>query len=120
MIKIADITADVFDALKEVKELGGRVFPIVANEGTAFPFAVFERSSVDVTDNKDGYADLMATYNARIVTSTYYEGLQILDEVVERLERMQSAHGYKYHATLQGMSEERTDDGFIQTITFTV
>lgn len=120
MIKIADITADICDTLKQIEAVGGRVFPIVANEGTTYPFIVFERSGVDVTATKDGFADIQATFNARIVSATYFEGLQILDTAIEQLERMQSKHGITYRVTLQGASEESTDDGFIQTITFSV
>lgn len=120
MIKIADITADICDTLKQIEAVGGRVFPIVANEGTTYPFIVFERSGVGVTATKDGFADIQATFNARIVSATYFEGLQILDTAIERLERMQSKHGITYRVTLQGASEESTDDGFVQTITFSV
>lgn len=120
MIKIEHITSDIYGALNQVEAVGGRVFPIVANEGTSFPFIVFDRSNIAITSTKDGYADIQAMFNARIVSATYFEGLQILDNVIEQLERMQSSHGLTYHATLQGAYEERTEDGFIQTITFTV
>lgn len=120
MIRIADITADICDTLKQIEAVGERVFPIVANEGTKYPFIVFERSGVDITATKDGFADIRATFNARIVSSTYFDGLQILDTAIEQLERMQSKRGITYRVTLQGASEESTDDGFVQTITFSV
>jgi len=120
MIRIADITTDICDTLKQIEEVGDRVFPIVANEGTKFPFIVFERSGIDVTATKDGFADIKATFNARIVSATYFDGLQILDTAIEQLETMQSKHGITYHVALQGANEESTDDGYVQTIIFSV
>lgn len=120
MIWILQVTSDIYDTLKQIEAVGDRVFPIVANEGTKYPFIVFERSGIDDTSTKDGIADLQITYSVRIVSSTYYEGLRILDTAIEKLNRMQSAHGFTYHFQLQGASEESTDDGFIQTLTFTV
>lgn len=120
MIWLTQVTTDVYETLKQIEAVGDRVFPIVAKEGTSYPFIVFERSGIDVTSTKDGFADLRVTFNARIVSSTYFEGLRILDTAIEKLERMQSSYGITYHVTLQGASEESTDDGFIQTLTFSV
>lgn len=120
MISIADITEDITTTLKSVSEVGNRVFPIVATEGTAYPFIVYERTGTSVRGTKDGYADLAVTFNVRIVSATYFEGLQILDKVVAKLERPESLHGIGYNIRLDGSNEEYTDNCFVQTLTFTI
>ena len=119
MIKIAEITEDITTTLKTITEVGGRVFPIVATEGTAYPFMVYERTATTVQETKDGFVDLAATFNVRIVTATYFEGLTILDKVLAKLEHPESRHGISFNVKLQGASESY-DDCFVQTVTFSV
>ena len=122
MIKIEHITADIRDTLNTIPEVSGRVFPLVAmtKEGVNYPFIVFERTSTTFDGTKDGFADVSVTFNARIVSATYFEGLQILDTAIEQLERMQSKHEITYHPRLLGTSEDFSENAYIQTVTFSV
>lgn len=107
------ITEAIYTAIKtNVTALNNRVFPLVATEGTNLPFAVFERTGYN-RNTKDG-GILEVTFEVRIVSNTYFEGLQIADTVIDTLERT------PYKATLTGSSEEYTNDGYLQTLTFLI
>ncbi len=105
------ITEAVYTAIKNnVTALDNRVFPLVATEGTSLPFAVFERTGYN-RNSKDG-GILAATFDIRIVSSTYFQGLQIADSIIEAMEHT------AYRPTLTASNEEYTNDGFLQILTF--
>jgi len=119
-MKLTQIATDITSALKEIDDLGKRVFPIVATEGTAYPYCVYERSSVTFNDTKDG--DIMGvSYTIRIVSANYTSGLKIADDAIKTLKRMVSSNANtRYDIQLQNVTEEYTEDGFIQTIYITI
>lgn len=122
MIKIEHITSDIRDTLNTIPEVSGRVFPLVAmtKEGVNYPFIVFERTSTTFDSTKDGFADVSVTFNIRIVTATYFEGVALLDKAIEKLQRPHSDHEITYHPRLLGTSEDFSENAYIQTVTFSV
>lgn len=112
MIKLTEITQDIYNALKRVNGLS--VYPIVATEGTRYPYCVFERNSVLPHSTKDGIRSFDVTFNITVVSSTYFEGLKLADEVIETLFKI----GGNYTPQLQGCTEEYINEGYLQTLTF--
>ena len=110
MVEIAEVTKEIYTMLADIHK---NVFPIVATEGTSLPFIVFDRSNAYDTGTKDGN-QLELSYNIRIVTATYFDGLKLLDDIRRAL---------RYSAlkpTLTSASEEYTNDGFVQTISISI
>ena len=110
MVEIAEVTKQLYRTLTEVHN---NVFPIVATEGASLPFIVFERSNAYDTGSKDGN-QLEISYTIRIVTSTYFEGLTLVDDIRRRLRKSE------LKPTLTSATEEFTNDGYVQTISISI
>ena len=110
MVEIAEVTKQIYSTLTEVHN---NVFPIVATEGANLPFIVFDRSNAYDTGTKDGN-QLELSYNIRIVTATYFEGLTLVDNIRRALRHS------ALKPTLTSASEEYTNDGFVQTISISI
>ncbi len=119
MISLTALTTAFFTALKSTQALGNRVFPIVANEGTSMPYAVYMRDGLSAEKTKDGIASITPTFSVNIVASTYFEGLSIADDVIGNVLSMTSTD-FNVSPALVSSSEEYTEEGFIQTLTFTI
>lgn len=109
MIEIIRLTERFYDVLRQVTK---NVFPLVATEGCNLPFIVFERSNASETNTKDGASGLDVSFTVKIVTATYFEGLELVDAVRYALHRMDE------QPYLTGASEEYTTDGYLQTLNF--
>lgn len=110
MVEIAEVTKQIYSLLSEVHN---NVFPIVATEGANLPFIVFERSNAYDTGTKDGN-QLELSFNIRIVTATYFEGLTLVDDIRRKLRKSE------LKPTLTSASEEYTNDGYVQTISISI
>ena len=98
--------------LQGVAEVEDRIYPIVATEGTGYPYIVYQRTGVDMMQSKDGMEVESATYDVSIVTGEYSEGLALVDRVIDLLNgNMAFAPG--------NVSESYVDDSYIQSINCT-
>lgn len=60
--------------------LDNRVFPIIAEQGTSYPFAVYRRSISIPQSSKDRFSyKLRNSVEIRIVSETYDEGIEIVE-----------------------------------------
>lgn len=96
---------------KLLNEFCENVYPLVATEGTKYPFIIYQRSNGYDTGTKDGNLTYI-NYEVRIVTSTYADGLLLADKL-----RYAIRHN-EPKGTLTGSSEDYTEDGYIQTLYF--
>ena len=105
--KIVKILADA-DILK------GKIFPLVADEGANFPFAVYRRISTSETNSKDLVTiGQEAIIEIVIASDNYEEALDIADKVSETLL-------VKKNIKFVDSSEDFTDDVFTQSLTFKI
>ena len=65
--------------------LGDKVFPLVANPNTTFPFLVYRRIGYQPRSNKD-YVGEIITIEINIATETYQEGVDIANSVADILQ----------------------------------
>ena len=108
--KLYDAAVAMRTLLEGVTEVGGRVYPIVATEGTSYPYIVYHRTDVDVMQTKDGMGIESATFQVDVVTADYTSGLQLADKVLDLMNGdMDFVPG--------GVTEGYIDDSYIQTIT---
>ena len=110
MVEIAELTKQIYSTLTEVLN---NVFPIVATEGANLPFIVFDRSNAYDVGTKDGN-QLELSFNIRIVTATYFEGLTLVDDIRRKLRKSE------LKPTLTSATEEYTNDGYVQTISISI
>lgn len=95
------------------QKLGDKIFPLVANAGTLFPFLVYRRAAYRPASNKD-YQSEIVSIEIAIATVKYEEGVDIADAVADALNGKHTEIIEDIEIT--NIFEEYTDDTFIQKI----
>ena len=100
-----------------------KVYPIVVDQDTSFPFIVYRRGGLTISDNKNRYTpNKEATIEVVVVSMVYKEGLEIAESVVRCLcnsKGMYNGVDIKY-VSLTDASEDYVEDAFVQTLTFKI
>lgn len=109
------------DKLTTIEALGGRLYPLIAENGTNYPFAVYEREGLNNTYCKDGIITDDVTVSIKVVTATYYQGVEIAEQVRKKL----TFNYYKYdnnsiYSTLTSAIEYYQEEAYIQALTFNI
>ena len=97
-----------------------KIFPLLANADTTFPFIVYSRNNITPVYTKDILTDNNAVFTVIVVSDKYTESLDIANAVRHSLE------GYRYKdeiiniypIKLDSISEETMDDAYIQRMMF--
>lgn len=107
---------------EELMELisANKIFPLLANADTTFPFIVYSRNNITPVYTKDILTDNIAVFTVIVVSDKYTESLDIANAVRHSLE------GYRYKdetiniypIKLDSISEETMDDAYIQRMMF--
>lgn len=103
------LTQDLSDSKGNLK-----LFPLIADEGTTFPFVVYRRSGYSPRSDKD-YRGEMLNVNLILAHTKYSESLRLSNEIVETLERYQDATIEDIKVT--DLSEDWSQDTYLQHIT---
>lgn len=101
-------------------------YPIVAEKGTQYPFAVYRRTGLQTANTKDIYNTVeYATVEIIVAATTYNESLKYAQDVKIRLENQrgfsESAKEEDIKITdvfLTGASEDFVNDAYVQYMTF--
>lgn len=97
--------------------VGNSVFPLVANNGTKFPFLIYKRTSYQDDSNKD-YQDEIVYVSIQIVSQKYEQSVDIATLVANIL--VGKATRVIDDIQLVGISEDFIDDSYVQTINFKI
>lgn len=110
------------DSSQELKELvGSKIFPIIADNDTSFPFVVYKRTSLNsINLTKDGCTEDSVSYEFTIVSTKYNESVDIANEIRKVMERPKIVHPLMtlYNNRLIQSTEEYSDNCFIQKLIF--
>lgn len=117
MIKIKQVTEDLVTVLKSVNQ---RTFPMLAKEGTSLPFITYERISISPDNTKDGAQNMHTSFQVNIVSKEYIQGVELLDNIIYQVTRMNSKYDLLHRVTIAGASEEAFDDGYAQTLSIDI
>lgn len=108
----------IYFILKEFKN----VYPIVADEGTTFPFMIYRRSSGYTASTKDNIWSSVANIDIMIAAQSYEESIELADKVLVQLESIRgNVVGYNILCIrLIDSNESYIENSFIQELKFTV
>lgn len=113
LIKVGKTLKDLLLSDNTVSELlTGKIFPIVAVEGTTFPFLVYRRSGYRPASNKD-LEDEIVSVEINILSDKYENSVDVADAVLTGL------HGSNEEidrVKIMGTSESFSSDIYIQRI----
>lgn len=90
-----------------------KVFPLIANAGTSFPFIVYRRSSYSPMSNKDTLNETVYIEIA-IISTNYEQSVSIANDVADVLIHYESSTIEQIKVT--NISEEFISDSFVQKI----
>lgn len=96
-----------------VQGLGDKVFPLIANPNTTFPFLVYRRIGFVPRSNKD-YMGEQVTMELNIASEKYEEGVDIANDVADLLQNKET----DIIETIQlvNVTEMYLQDTFIQNL----
>lgn len=97
---------------------GGDIYPIVAEESVSYPFVLFTKSNAYGNYTKDLLLYDSATVEVVIAAVNYFQTVEIAERVRQVLEAYRD--GYFNSITLDNVSEDFSDDAYIQQLTFSV
>ena len=97
-----------------------KIYPLIANADTTFPFIVYSRTNLAPEYTKDLLSDNQVTFAVIVVSDKYTESLDIANAVRHALE------GYRYKDEiidiypfkLDSITEETLEDAYIQRMSF--
>ena len=101
--------------------VSGRVFPLVAEQSTNYPFIVYWRNSVQsVNYTKDGYGEDSVDFTVLAVSDKYQVSIFIANLIRMVLEkrRIISEDMLITNVRLVGIDESWSDNAYIQTLNF--
>lgn len=98
-----------------VKLIGNKVYPLIADESTTFPFVVYNRISFTLNGDKDGESNII-DFEFNIVASSYSDSVNVAQEVIKSLIHKNTDE--VEDIVLTGASESYIENSFIQTLNF--
>lgn len=108
-----DLTEILLSNSEITNVIGDKVFPLVANAGTTFPFIVYRRSGYTPASNKD-YTNETVQVELAILSENYIDSVQLADLVGTYLETKTTDSIDEIKVI--NSSEEFIDDTYIQKI----
>lgn len=111
---------EIYSHLKENKSLtdivGNKIYPIIVEKDTNYPFIVYKRSNVIPDYTKDYHFKDDVIVDIICVSNHYVESVEIATLVRESLE--DKKYGDIVSIRLESADEDFIDDAYIQTLTF--
>lgn len=108
----------IYARLKQFKN----VYPLVADEGTTFPFMIYRRSSGYSISTKDGIYSAVANIDVMIAAQSYEESIELADKVLLQLESTRgNVAGFDiWSIRMVDSNETYIENSFIQELKFSV
>lgn len=124
MIDTLNIGSFICDTIRTDKELtkilglNDKVFPIVAEDGTTFPFIIYKRTGLTSNSCKDGYYEDFVRVEIKAVCSSYIQSINVINRIRELFE----CQHFEYEnmsigdVSIENASENYEYNAFTQTI----
>lgn len=94
-----------------------KIYPLVAEESTSFPFVIFRKNNVNTEYSKDGSVRDSVSFSVTAIAVDYITTVDIAERVRELLECKRN--DYFSRITLDSVTEDYVDSAYIQELTFT-
>ena len=95
-----------------------RVYPLIADQGTKFPFITYRRSGSGDQQNKDSIYEETTNVEIVVVSNTYEESIDIAQKCRDIFETSKTQKIKKI--SLADAQEDYQEDAFVQTLIFTI
>ena len=112
----------IYDILINDKELNkivsNKIYPLLADEATTFPFIIFRRNSIDTEYTKDGRVYDVCSVSIAVASTTYEQNIRISERVRELIELRRSEH--INYSILSSVNEDYLEDTYITELVFRI
>ena len=108
---------------KIIDSVEHKIYPLIADTGTTFPFIVYRRTGIEPSDSKDRFIYSENTYVEVVIASDKYnESIEIADLVKDDLQGKKGNYsGINIHdIRMTNADEDYIEDTFIQNLTFNI
>lgn len=124
MIDTLNIGSFIYDTIKADKQLtdtlgiSTNVFPIVAEDGTDYPFVTYRRTGLVSNNCKDGYYEDIVRVEIKAICATYIQSVQIINRIRELFEcqHIEYENMTIEDTSIENASENYEYNAFTQTI----
>lgn len=121
MIESLKIGELVYDRLHDIEGISNRVYPLIADNGTNYPFIVYERTSIEPFVCKDGAYEDEVSISVKVVAATYTASIDLAQTVRERMTFTNlTDNGHTYTSTLTSADESYIDNVYVQSLYFRI
>lgn len=101
--------------------VGSKVFPLVAENDTTFPFVVYSRTNLYTnTLSKDGFCDDRVNFSLTVVSDSYNDSITVSEALRDLFENciISSTDLKMYDVRLISASEAYNEDTYTQILNF--
>lgn len=124
MIDTLNIGSFIYDTIKADKQLtdtlriSTKVFPIVAEDGTDYPFVTYRRTGLVSNNCKDGYYEDIVRVEIKAICATYIQSVQVINRIRELFEcqHIEYENMTIEDTSIENASENYEYNAFTQTI----
>lgn len=99
-----------------------KIFPLVANADTTYPFIVYARTGLVVEYCKDGVVENTVDFQILSISDNYVESLEVANQIrsILELSRYKDTEITITECKLSSITEEYMEDAYIQRMNFTL
>jgi len=120
-IEIGKVIYDLLAADSTLTHLvGNKIYPIMAEHSTTYPFIIYQRSNIIPNYTKDIHLSDDVVIDMVCISDDYKTGVEIAKIVRERLEDKKFRQYGIESIKLDSAFEDYTNDAFVQTLGFTI
>lgn len=113
--EITNIGKEIYASLKDL--VNNKVYPLVAEQSTSFPFIIYRTSASRPISEKDRvYCNWEFTITIDVVDNSYDNVVALCDEALEALYSLDE----HYDVTVNSVNEMYQDDAYVREIEITI
>lgn len=115
----------IYNILSQDETVGlkNKIFPLIAENGTTYPFCVYKRNSLSFDITKDVYkTQLEGIVELTIVSDKYEQSIEVAETITEKLSKSKGVFANIEIKKIEiiDASEDYQDDAYIQNITIKI
>lgn len=121
MIDSLNIGKAIYTILQTSIDIDKKIYPLIADEGTTFPFIIYKRTGLTPESTKDNTNENVSV-EINIASSNYSESIDLAIKVRKALEHKKGTYSdiAIEDIVIDDATEDYIEDTFIQTLTFKI
>lgn len=121
MMDSLNIGKAIYTILQTSIDIDKKIYPLIADEGTTFPFIIYKRTGLTPESTKDNTNENVSV-EINIASSNYSESVDLAIKVRKALEHKKGTYSdiAIEDIVIDDATEDYIEDTFIQTLTFKI